>query len=341
MKNMKYLAYTVAALWACATSALALPLQKEFVPADAKWLVHLDLDNFRESKLGETVLKDKLAEPLARLKAEAKVDVELILQKLHSITAYGMDFETGRKANGVLLLSGSEETRQIVEGFLAGQILQNTNGPIKQLQREPFNLYSVNDEIFVSSGPGGQILVSKSRDQLDEARKTLAGNGKKARGSDPFSGYASVPNTFFLLAVAEGFNENAALPPQAKILQMADGARIVLGEKAENLFLNLALKAKDSEVIQQIRQVLDGMKALIALGQSENKDLLELVQATQVASSEKIVTVNIEYPFAKAVGKFDEMSKHLGSKPAPAQHRKRDHRKSDPSDQSGPARTDE
>ena len=101
-----------------------------------------------------------LAEPLAKLKAEAKVDVELILRKLHSITAYGTDFETGRKANGVLLLNGDEEARQILEGFVAAQILQNPDGPIKQLQKDPFNLYSVHGEIFVSSGPAGQVLVS-------------------------------------------------------------------------------------------------------------------------------------------------------------------------------------
>jgi len=341
MKTMKYLACAITALWTFASTTFALPLQKGFVPADAKWLVHLDLDSFRDSKMGETVLKEKLAAPLAHLKEVAKVDVEVILQKLHSITAYGMDFETGRKANGVLLLSGSEETRQILEAFLAGQILQNGDGPIKQLQKEPFKLYSVNNEVFISCGGNGQVLVSKSREQLEEARKTLAGNGRTARSNDPFSGYASVPNTFFLLAVAEGFNENPAIPPQAKILKMAEGARIVLGEKAENLFLNLALKAKDSEVIQQIRAVLDGMKALVALGQSENKDLLELIQGTQVASTEKIVTVNIEYPFAKAIGKLDEMTKHMDSKSAPGKHRKHDKRKSDQSDKSDSPKTDE
>jgi len=161
--------------------------------------------------------------------------------------------------------------------------------------------------------------------QIEELRNGLSGKAK-GRG-EAFSGYAKVPNTFFFLAVAEGFNDNAALPAQAKILKMAEGARIALGEKTDLLFLNLALKAKDPEVIQQIRQVVEGMTALVALGQSENKELLELVQATKVSSTEKTVTVNIEYPLSKVVGHLDGVSQKLKksmAKPKRAKHAKPD-----------------
>src|SRR5438105_5932484 len=302
----------------------AVPLQKGLVPDDAKWLIHLDLDSLRESKLGDVVLNQMLAGPLAQLKTEMKVDGQLILQKVHSITAFGNDFKAGPKANGVLLLNGEEETRKIVEGFLAAQDLQDTKGSIKKLQQDPFVLYSINDEIFVAPRLAGQIVVSKSRKQIEEVRNILSDKARIA-GHDPFSGYAKAPDNFYLLAVAEGFNENAGLPPQAKILNKADGARLLLGEKTDMLFLNLALKAKDSDIIQQIRQVIEGMTALVALGQSENKELLELVQATKVSSNEKSVTVNIEYPLSKVFGHLEGVSQHLQKnlgKPSRAKHAK-------------------
>src|SRR6266542_3561004 len=150
MKIMKCFACGLAALMACTVTTRALPIEKGLVPNDAKWLVHLDVDNLRESKIGHTVIDEMLAEPLAKLKTEMKVDGQLILQKLHSITAFGNDFETGSKVNGVLLLSGDEELQKIVEALLAAQILQNTNGPIKKLQQDGFALYSIHDQIFVS-----------------------------------------------------------------------------------------------------------------------------------------------------------------------------------------------
>lgn len=308
---MKLLCYTLALGLTVGGAAHALPLQKELVPGDAKWLVHLDVDAFRDSRLGGMTLNEMLAAPLAQLKAQFKIDGQLVLQKLHSITAFGNDFEAGPKADGVLLLSGDEELLKIVEGLLAAQILQDQGATIKKVQQEPFPLYSVNEEVFVSPRLGGQVVVSKSRKNIESLRKLLEGQGKGGRRSEPFSGYAKVPNTFFFLAVAEGFNDNAALPAQAKILKMAEGARIVVGEKADLVFLNLALKAKDPEVIQQIRQVIEGMTALLALGQSENKELLELVQATKVSSTDKMVTVNIEYPLEKVFGRLNGMSRRL------------------------------
>ena len=297
------------------------------MPDDAKWLVHLDVDSLRESKVGNVLIKDVLAKPLEKLKSEMKVDGQLILKKLHSLTAFGNDFKAGPEANGVLVLSGEDETQKIVEGFLAAQILQSENGPVKKLQQDPFVLYSLHDQIFVSLLAPGQVVLGKSRTEVEKARAMLAAKTKPATLSKAFSGYANVTNTFFFLAVAEGFNEKAALPPQADILKKATGARIVLGEKADLLFANLALKAKDSEVIQQIQQVLEGMKALVSLGQSENKELLELVQSTKVSATEKLVSVNIEYPLSKIIDKLDGLAEHIQEaigEPAHAQPSKAD-----------------
>ena len=341
MKTMKYLSYTTVLMLALATRAPALPPEQGLAPHDAKWLVHVDMDALRDSKVGNILIKDKLAAQIAQLKTDMKIDVELILQKLHSITAFGTDFQVGPEANGVLVLNGGEELRTIAEGLLAAQILQNPDGPVKKLQEEPFPIYSVHQQIFVSPGLAGHVVASKSRAQLESLRVTLSGKAKTGGPNEAFSGYAKVANSFFFLAVAEGFNENTALPPQAKILKMAEGARLVLGEKGELIFLNLALKAKEAEVVRQIAQVLEGIKAVVALGQSENKELLELVQSINVASTEKMVTVNLEYPLAKVMDKIDELSKHAGKdsgKPAHAKHRKN---KSDPSAKPEPPSEDQ
>jgi hypothetical protein len=308
---MKYFGYSLAVLLAFSATTRALPVQQGIVPDDAKWLVHLDVDSLRESKVGNIVIKDVLAKPLAKLKSEMKIDGQLILQKLHSLTAFGTDFQKGPEANGVLMLNGDEEVQKIVEGFLAAQALQDPNGGIKKLQDEPFVLYSAHNQLFVSPQLAGHVVLSKSRQQIESLRNVLAGKARTANASKPFSGYATVTNSFFFLAVAEGFNEKTALPPQAQILKKATGARIVLGERGDLLFANLSLKAKDPEVIQQIQQVLEGLKALATLAQSENKELLELAQATKVSADNKMVSVNVEYPLSKVIDKLDMLTAHL------------------------------
>ena len=159
---MKYIAYSFVVFLVFVTTTRAVPLQRGLVPLEAKWLVHLDVDNFRDSKLGGIVINDLLGPHLAQLKTDMKVDGQLILQKLHSVTAFGTDFQAHPEANGVLVLSGDEEMQKIVEGFIAAQILQNPDGPIKKLQQDPFVLYSIHDQVFVSPALAGQIVVSKS-----------------------------------------------------------------------------------------------------------------------------------------------------------------------------------
>ena len=122
--------------------------------------------------------------------------------------------------------------------------------------------------------------------------------------------------TFFFLGVAEGFSADTVLPPQAKLLQLADGGRVVLGENADQLFLDLALKAKTSEVVTQMQQVIQGLIAMASLGKPDDKDIMQLVQSTKVSATDKVVSVNVEYPVEKALQRIDEQKDRMARKTA-------------------------
>ena len=71
--------------------------------------------------------------------------------------------------------------------------------------------------------------------------------------------------------------------------------------EAANLFLILALKAKSSEVMTQMQQVIQGTVALASLSQAENPDLMQLAQSVKVSGDDKMVTVGVEFPVEKAI----------------------------------------
>jgi hypothetical protein len=309
---MKNLILALALTCALTTTIHADPLSKKAVSADAKWLVHLDLDNLRKAKIGEFLTKEvleKLVEAkLSALKAQAKLDVDVDLKKIASITAYGTDLQKNPDANAVLLIRTGHNIEKVIDGViqaLAGQIPDESKRPIKKLQQEPVVMYSVGGELFAAIQGNDLLILSKSRSQIDKARTVLAGATANIATSSAFSGYPALENSFFFLGIAEAFNENSGIPAQAKVLQMADGGRVVLGEKADRLFLNLALRAKTPELTSQIQQILQGLVALASLSQSENQDLQQLTQSMKVASDKNLVTVNVEFPLDRAL-------KHLG-----------------------------
>jgi hypothetical protein len=292
-----------------ATSLFAGPLQTDHVSADAKWLLHVDVDAFRKTQLGAFVQKEIVEKHVQKAGEQAQFDFAKVIGTFHSITAYGTRFEPGEDPTdptGVALIVTEPDTVKALEGFAAAQLLNQPDGDLKKLSHAAGALYSLKDELFVLPMESGRLLVGKSRASLDDAHKVLGGGGAALNLANKFSGYPDVANSFFFLAVAEGFSQNADVPPQARILQMTDGARLVLGEKGGSIFLNLALKTRDAEVTSQVKQVIEGMKALVSLGGQENPDLNRLVNSAKVSDSDRLVTLSLEFPVAGVIEKIEQ-----------------------------------
>ena len=296
-------------LWGLLTAVLttrAESIQNSRIPADAKWLVHLDLENLRGTQLGKFALS-QLDEPLGALKGEFKMDLRPVLQKISSITAYGDDYAKGPQANGVLLIKMDAETRQILEGIIAAQMLAAKDESIKKVQQGAAVVYSLKDELHLAIEPDHLVIVSKSQKQIEKARSVLADKTATVDRVRAFSSLPSITNSLILLVVAEGFNDAMGLPPQAKIFQMTDAARLAFGERGDQAFVELNLLAKSNELIQQIQQVVQGMVALVSLSQMENPQLLELTRSLKVTAQEKMLLIKLEYPVAKIMNHLNAL----------------------------------
>ena len=313
---------------AIATTTFGGPLQKEQVGSDAKWLLHLDLDKFRASKVGtyftRQVLEQKLSQPKADLKREFNFDLDI--SKISSITAYGTDYGSKPDANGVLVIKTTLDVEKALDSAIE-KLSPNAGdgqGGIKKTKQGSAVLYSVNDDVFVTLHPGNLVVVAKSREPNQKASEVLAGKSANLTSGKAFSGFPDVQKAFFFLGVAEAFNADVPIPPQANVLKMADGGRLVLGENADRLFLNVALKAKNSEVVTQIQQVIQGLVALASLSKTENKDLMQLAQSARVSADENLVSLNLEFPVERAIEKLSEENRHNDRSNANSDKKKKD-----------------
>ncbi|HKS35665.1 MAG TPA: hypothetical protein VJW76_00645 [Verrucomicrobiae bacterium] len=313
---------------AIATTTFGGPLQKEQVGSDAKWLLHLDLDKFRASKVGtyftRQVLEQKLSQPKADLKREFNFDLDI--SKISSITAYGTDYGSKPDANGVLVIKTTLDVEKALDSAIE-KLSANAGegqGGIKKTQQGSTVRYSINDDVFVTLHPGNLVVVAKSREPNQKASEVLAGKSANLTSGKAFSGFPDVQKAFFFLGVAEAFNADVPIPPQANVLKMADGGRLVLGENADRLFLNVALKAKSSEVVTQIQQVIQGLVALASLSKTENKDLMQLAQSARVSADENLVSLNLEFPVERAIEKLSEENRHNDRSNANSDKKKKD-----------------
>jgi hypothetical protein len=317
----------------------AAPLQREYVSAEAKWLLHADLDNLRQTQLGKHLYTDVIQKSLSNTVAELneKLNVDLDVNKLESITAYGESFHAKPKSDGVLLLRTGLKVGQVLEALFAQQTNlapQMDVGALELVQEQPYKLFKVEGGLYLTPWRS-MLLASQSRSQLDKALQVIQGKKPNLKSSKAFTEFPPPSEAFFFLAVAEGFNpeqdkseskpdehdplEKIAknLPPQAKILQMADGGRAVLGEKADNVFVHLALKTKTPESATQIQQVLQGMSALLALSKASNPDFY--LPPINITTETRTVLINVDYPVAKILQALDDFEP--APKVTPKRHR--------------------
>ena len=307
-------------------AAFAAGLPKENVAADAKWLLHLDVAEFKNTQIGQNVAKSFLDAhwETARQVIKPLLNVDLDWRQVDSITVYGTD--PTPNDNAVVLIKTDAATQQGVEAALRKK-LQDAKDPDDKAVEEPAgngSILALGNDLFVAPQKGGLTLLGKHRASLENASAVLAGKAANLKTSTAFAGLPEDPKGFFFLAMAEGFATPNHLPPQAQILQQAEGGKLVLGENGDRLFLNISLKAKTVEASQQIQKIVQGLQALMALSQDQNPDLMELSNATQVSANGKVVTASIEYPITKA---FERLAAAAAGKDGPEKNTVKKERK--------------
>ncbi len=304
---MKHIIYLVAGTLT-AFAAVAGPLQKAQVAENAKWVVHLDAENFFATQLGGFIKTDFLDKQLAKpaRKLEEQFGIKFNWSSIKSLTAYGSDFEQSMRGDAVLVIKSGFDFGAAVNTVIEGLKANGAAVPVEKIQSEPYLMYSVGGTAFGAPFGKDVLLVSKSRVQLEQAREVLAGTAASLNSSKFFPAINNAPGGFLTVAVSDGFQKGTKLPPQASALQNAKSGQIAAGEKGDKVFVNLTLNIKDAESATQIQQVMQGLLALAVLTQQENKDLAMLVQGATVGGADKTVTLNLEVLSQTVIAKVSE-----------------------------------
>jgi len=167
---------------------------------------------------------------------------------------------------------------------------------VQRLASAPVPIYSIRQEFVAALPPGQPVVLAKTQTLLQKGLSVLAGQIPSLGTSPLFTDFPVAPNAFAFLGLAAGFNENTPVPPQAQILKLAEGGRLILGEHGDQVFAQLTLKTRTAEASQQAQQLAQGMLALASLSQPNDQVLQQLARATKVYCQDRLVTVDVQLP---------------------------------------------
>jgi len=272
------------------------------VAADSAWLVHVDLDAFRSTRMGQLVGAEIAAKNPQRLAAVQELIGSDPTTDIRSLTLYGPDSE---EKNVVSLIAGTFNRDKLTA-------LLKLNGTYAEIPYRGRTLYSWVDDTRKKAQVGAfadenLIVISPSQEALQAALDVLDGRTPPLSGQSNALTGLKVPAGAFVVAAAEG-PSNLAGDSHAAILKNSSLLMFATSEEAGNLKAHLQLESDTEESALQIENFVRGMMALALLKVKDQPQLAQLVQAAQVSRSGKSLAFDFSAPSEKL---FELIKSHI------------------------------
>jgi hypothetical protein len=289
-------------------------LRTEFVPADARLVLHFDVQGLLHTQLWKALTGP---DGLVDLEHEAKELIEFKnqfgvdpLTDILGVTLWSSSEDLEPEA-AILTTTGKIDTALGALRLAPGYRTEPHDGIEVQFfsfeehhEAEGTRVHvSVESEAVaayvhpLSSGERA-IVVAETPERVVRAAKVLRGEAPSLASAKGVSFQARPrPGSFLFGATLGGLPKN--LQPASQIFGLAQGIQFDLGEAGGSFFAHAALSAADAELARKVKDSAAGLVAMgqLILGAQEEvpQGVRELLGAIHVSQSETVVDVEFSY----------------------------------------------
>jgi hypothetical protein len=289
-----------AALLACLTGprvSHADPFDPHMVPADAKWVVHADVDAARDSKSFEAVWDRLLSDGTAQAKFDQLEQMTgmNIPNDVHDVTLFGK--EAGDEA-GVIVLHGKIDKNKTL------QTLQFA----KDYASTPFGNYQVmgwfdtdkNVKMYGAFHDDDHVIIGRTEKNIELALDTIDG---KSPAIKPDSVLVSgvKPQLLAYVAAKDVPQLQGKGPKSNPVFAAVDSAWISLSEKDDVVTLRAELSSSNTDDASAVNDMLNGFRGMLRMAARSEDNPNPVAKAVVAAgksftASLKDNTVSVEWP---------------------------------------------
>jgi len=275
----------------------AAPLSKSQVPADSKWVMHLDMNQFASSQTchilaaGQGDAK-RFQTMLNHYRTLLGIDP---LKDITSLTLFGNEV-TGNR--GVALISGSLDSKQITQQFSTyPQYSTKKNG---RLTIQTWSDKTSGKPLWASFYNSRQLILASDEFSLLNSAWVLDGEKPNLAASKTSSlPFPSVQPGSFFTAVTKGYSGTS--PTQAMILRNTESANMQLAENSGLVDGAILLNADSPETAVQIQQILNGLMVSAGFTDAESP-LAKLAELSTISRNGNTMSLKIHCPASEAAG---------------------------------------
>ena len=264
---------------------------KVSVPKETKFVLHLDVDAFRHTELGEMLFKmvqEKAREAIAESGDKAP-DLEKIeemlgfdpFEELRGITIASSDYENPEKSMMAVVEIGKNAGN--IEGLVLGLPGYESEEYRKHQihSASPDEGKKVYGAIHGGASENISIVLSTSKSSVTELLDYMDGKGSK---SDSFREITmgGEGKTLLSLEVLE-LPKEVGEGPQANIAKIVDGLSLQVSESDGDFGIGMLLTTSNEKQAEQLRQMAQGLIAMVDFAQSMDPDDDDLKKFQELA----------------------------------------------------------
>lgn len=276
----------VVAVLALTGTAQAEPLNHQHVSADAGWLGHVDFDAVRESTVARHLVRRHMEhhpQTDAHLKMLQGLTGMNLLTDLHGLTFYGR--QVGNHSGVVILHAKMNKT--LLQGWAERIPRRETSAHGDHAIQSWTGEHRGHKHTLASAWHGQDRLVLASGvDDLRAALDVIDGKSDSVGADAPLAG--NIPSGTTVLLRAVGIS---SIPCKAPLVQQTESFRFVVGEHNGESFYRWRLVMNNAETAGELKEVVEGFRAVLSLGCCGQESSKKLVDATNIKFDDKTLTV--------------------------------------------------
>lgn len=274
------------------TPIQADPLDRGQVAAEAKWVIHVDMDAARSS----TALKKRYQE---KMKGErAKEHLEKVvkmtgmnpLKDIKSLTAYDSQF---KRHSGVAIVEANNIKRDKLHSLFKKKHPDHKTTKAGKHTIYSWTAHKGGKHKREASGAfygDSTIIMGTNVDQVKGAIAVLDGKAKSLGKDSPLA--VATPKGTVLWLAAAGI-AGSETPFHSQLIRKSERLSGALGENDGKLFYRGMLMTDSAEAANNVKAIIDGFRALISLNHGADTSTGKVLSGLKVSTEKK--TVNIEW----------------------------------------------
>lgn len=271
--------------------ALAAPgisgesLQTKLIPAEARWLIHIDVEQFAKTELKQILEKN----------SENDIGKEIL--GIEKIT--GIDFFSDISA--VTLIGMNQKNNEPVVAFSGSLDKSHLLGLLKEKEESPdeinygnFLIYTLDDDGYGVFANDNLLIFSENRSGVEKVLDTISGKGKNFTGTPLQKQLRGLSPDTFLVAIAENVSEMLDEDDDdfgALLLKKTKSAFFSANEQNSKVKVQLSLETDSPETATNLESMVTGLKAFLSMNDKIDPDW-DIIKSLKVSA--KGTTVVLE-----------------------------------------------